>query len=144
MTTSKGEGALLALFSAVQSVAGAKVVRNEPEGADVPDGGLINVLDGDRGEPDELMSPRRFEFQHRAEIFVSIEAAESSERSSRMDELLQGICAAISADETLGGAVDLADPAPPETADQAIIGGKTVKGAILPVILYYVADTVCG
>lgn len=144
MPISKREAALQALFAAVRSVPNATIVRNEPEDVEIPEDGFINVLDGNPGEPDELLSPRQFEFQHRAEIFVTVGGQSSADRDARMDELLQGICAAILADETLGGAVDLADPAPPETTDEAIRGGETVKGAILPIILYYVADTVCG
>lgn len=144
MPSSKRESALLALFDAVKGVAGPEVVRNEPEAADIGSGGRVNILDGNPGEPDELLSPRRFEFQHRAEIFISVSGVNSSDRDSLMDEILQAVCAAVQADETLGGTVDLADPQPPETVDEAVPGSETIKAAILPVILYYVADTVCG
>lgn len=144
MATGKTEAALQALFAVIGEVDGPEIVRNAKEGDDIPPAGRVNLLDGNRGEPEALMSPLRYEFQHRAEIVVMVQENNQSTRDAQMDTILQALVAAVRGDPTLGGAVDYAYEAPPETDDEAIAGAETIKAALLPIILEYTAPTAVG
>ncbi len=60
MATGKTEAALQALFAHISTVSGPEIVRNEVEGGDIPVAGRVNQLDGNRGEPEALLSPLRY------------------------------------------------------------------------------------
>ncbi len=60
-------------------------------------------------------------------------------RDEAMDAILASLVAVVRDNPTLGGAVDYAYEAPPETDDEAISGAATIKAAMLPIILEYTA-----
>lgn len=144
MTDSTREAAIKALFSVVDAVSGIEARRNEPETARIPAGGLVILHDGDPGEPDVLLSPVSYFFEHRAELVVMVQAPAASTRDAAMDAILQAIAAAIAADDTLGGAVDRAAPGSPEIYDEPVEGGESIKAVLVPVILEYVATSSLG
>lgn len=144
MPTGKTEMALQALFAAISAVSGPEIVRNAVETGDVLAGGRVNQLDGNRGEPEELLSPHRYSFQHRVELIVMVQEGDQTVRDAALDNILQDIVAVVRGNPTLSGAVDYAYEAPPETDDEAIAGAETIKAALLPIILEYVAPTAVG
>jgi hypothetical protein len=68
--TSKREQALTGLFLCLQSLSGPVVKRNEPLPSKVPAEGLVILRDGDVGEPEIILSPTHYIYQHQAEIEV--------------------------------------------------------------------------
>ena len=144
MADSKREAALKALLSVLAGISGPTVKRNMLEEQDLPDGGLIVLLDGDPGDPDVTLSPPSYYFQHRAEVVVHVGGGDAAARDAALDALLQQIAAAVSADDTLGGAVEMATLEPAEFLGEPVEGGAAVKSAEFGVVLEYEATTPLG
>lgn len=134
---SKREEATAALFSALSGIIGAEVVRNEFGQETIPAGGRVIVSEGDLPEPEATLSPASYYYEQMAHVHVFVEAATSSARDTRMDEILEAIDTAIQADTTLGGKVDLAVPHTVDFEEEAVIGGQDVKGALVHIALFY-------
>ena len=144
MANSKREAALKALHAVLVGITGPTVVRNEPETAKIPAGGLVVLRDGDPGNPEVLLSPTSYAYAHRAEVVLQIQSVDAAARDAAMDTLLQSIGAAIAADETLGGTVDMAVPGAPEMIDEPVEGAASIKAALVPVYLDYVTSAPLG
>ncbi len=144
MTNSVRETALKALHAALSRIPGPIVARNEPEPSRIPTGGLVVLRDGEPGDPDVLLSPTSYIYTHRVEVEVLVQNGNSLTRDTAMDTLLQAIGAAISADETLGGAVDKAWPGSPELISEPVEGAAAIKAALAPVFLEYITSTPLG
>ena len=137
MTISKREQALQGLFLILQGLSGPVVKRNEPLPSKVVAEGLVILRDGDVGEPEIILSPTRYIYQHRAEIEVLVQKANQAERDTALDTILQSIGTALAADPTLGGVVDYMAPGAPELMEETVEGAPTLKAAVVPVILEY-------
>lgn len=98
--------------------------------------GLIILRDGDPGEPEILLSPATYLWQHRAEIEVIVQQPTTA-ATTTLDDLLSAIATALAADRTLGGLVDWVDWGAPQMRDLAIEGAVPLKAAVVPVILHY-------
>lgn len=135
---SKSETVLQALFAALQAhaPAGAKVLRNETQLNNIPPAGIMILRDGSPGEPEELMSPPSYWYDHRAEIEVVTDTTVEA-RNAAFDRLKLSIAAALAADRTLGGTCDHAIGEAPVPADLPIEGAEGFKAAIVPVVLSY-------
>lgn len=135
--TSTREQALMGLFSYLQGLTGPDIRRNEPLPAIIPEAGLIILRDGQPGEPEILLSPTRYIYQHQAEVEVLIQDADQTQRDARLDTLLVAIGEALDAAGTLGVPVDVCRPGAPEFLLEHTEGAPTVKAAVVPVILEY-------
>ncbi|OKH89213.1 hypothetical protein [Thalassospira sp. TSL5-1] len=144
MPDSTREKALNALLALLETIDGVRAERNEPETETIPSGGLVSLRDGDPGEPEMLLSPLTYEWQHVAEIMVQKQHVDARTRDRDMDVILQAIDIAIDADCTLGGAVDLARLGAPEIITEAVEGAATIKAIRLPVLLEYTTTTPLG
>lgn len=133
------EQVLAELFLQIQQVPSATVKREEPLPEKVPAGGLVILRDGDPGEPEVLLSPLTYLWQHRAEIEVVVQRP-ASEGASALDALLSDLGIALSADRTLGGLVDWVEWSAPQTRDLAIDGAAGLKGAVVTVTLHYASS----
>lgn len=83
----------------------AEVWRATDVPRDIPPWGLIEVAEGDSVEQ-PLLSPLRFEIDQQVELYVSITAEDEHARDAALDALLGQIHTLVTADRTLGGAVD--------------------------------------
>lgn len=138
MTASTREQALMGLFSCLQGLTGPVLKRNEPLPTKVPEACLIILRDGDPGEPEVILSPTRYVYQHRAEVEVLVQEADQAERDAALDTLLVAVGDALTADPTLGGKVDIVRPGSPELLQETIEGAPTIKAALIPVFLEYI------
>lgn len=129
------ESALQALYTKLQEISGPVVVRNDVETEKIPSDGLINLIDGDPGEPEVTLSPTTYHYEHRAEIEVYVQGRHG--RDSLLDILIESIEEKLMEDDSLGGMVEYCEPQAPSTEDISIEGAPGVKGAIIPVILCY-------
>lgn len=136
MTTTR-ETILQALFTLLQTVPSAKVLRNEVLPEKVPDAGLLILRDGDPGDPEVLLSPLSYYWQHRAQLEVVVQKGTADERDAAMDTLLEAIATAVSTDRTLGGLCDRVTPQAPDTSMLSIDGAPQIKGAVIPIELIY-------
>jgi len=130
------ETTLQALHTRLQTLP-ATALRGEVLPERVPTDGLMILRDGDPGDPEVLLSPLLYLFEHRAEIEVVVQASDPTTRDAALDTLLASIGAALAADRTLGGLCDWAEPKAPKPVDLAIEGAATLKAAVVPVILTY-------
>jgi hypothetical protein len=137
--TTRREEVLTALLSAIEGVPAATVKREEPLPEKVPAGGLVILRDGDPGEPEVLLSPLTYLWQHRADIEVIVQKA-PDEAPAALDALLAAVGSALSADRTLGGLVDWVEWSAPQTRDHAIDGAAGLKGAVVTVTLHYASS----
>jgi hypothetical protein len=69
----------------------------------VPPEGLLILRDGEPGEPEVTLSPRRYHYQHRAEIEAVVQG---TDLDVAFDTLIASIGAVLTADRTLGGLCD--------------------------------------
>lgn len=137
--TTRREEILLALLVRLQTIPNAIIKREEPLPETVPAAGLVILRDGDPGEPEVLLSPLSYLWQHQADIEVVIQTS-SNEASAALDILLSEIGAALADDRTLGGLVDWIEWTGPQTQDLAIDGAAGLKGAIVTVTLHYASS----
>ena len=133
----KRETILQALFALLSGIAGPTVLRNGNLPERVPAGGIVILRDGDPGEPEILLSPAEYVYEHRADADVVVDAATPAARDAIFDGILQTIGVAIIADRTLGGLCDYAETAAPVPVDLIVEGAPGFKAATLPIILHY-------
>ena len=131
------ENILQALFSVLEAIPSIKTLRNESLPEKIPSGGLLILRDGEPGEPEILLSPLSYYWQHRAQLEVLVQKGTADERDAALDDLLQAIGTAIASDRTLGGLCDRMTAFAPDTSTLAVEGAAQIKGAVVPVELIY-------
>jgi hypothetical protein len=141
--TTRREEVLAALLGCLQAVPAASVKREEPLPEKVPACGLVILRDGDPGEPEVLLSPLTYLWQHRAEIEVIVQTI-PAEAPAALDALLAEVGSALSVDRNLGGLVDWVEWSAPQTRDLAIDGAAGLKGAVVTVTLHYASSDPLG
>jgi hypothetical protein len=139
MTTTR-EQVLGALFERLSSVLEAKVLRNETLPERVPEDGLVILRDGDPGEPEAILSPLRWSYQHRIDLDVAVQGPTPAERDAAFDALITAIGAAVAADRSLGGLVERLDALAPIPTELAIEGAAGLKAATLGITANYIAS----
>lgn len=139
MADSKSEQVLKAFFAALQAAApvGASVVRNETLPVRVPAAGWICLRDGDPGQPEALMSPPVYVYEHLAEVDVVIDLDTAAARDAAFDVLKQAVGAATAADRTLGGLCDYVLGQAPVPIELPMDGTENLKAASVGVNLIY-------
>jgi hypothetical protein len=138
------EAILQALFTLLQTITDVTVLRNENVPEKIPSGGLIILRDGDPGEPETLLSPLSYYWQHRALIEAIVQKGDQAARDLALDGLYRKISLAIAGDRTLGGLCDRITPQAADTNVLAIEGSPQIKGAIIPIELIYVTADPLG
>ena len=128
---------ILQALHALLQILPATVLRGEVLPERVPTDGLMILRDGDPEDPEVLLSPLLYLYDHRAEIEVVVQAGDPATRDTALDILLTSIGAALAADRTLGGLCDWVEPEAPKPVDLPIEGAATLKAAVVPVILTY-------
>lgn len=138
MASSKSEQVIAALFAALKDgLPGVTVERNSALPERIPAGGLVIVRDGEPGEPDFIFSPPTYFYEHRAEVDVIVDGANSAARDAAFDSIKTAVAAVLALDRTLGGLVDYAlgeNPAPLEIEEP---GAESLKAAAIMVVLPY-------
>ena len=138
------ETILQALFAQLQTIPDARVLRNEVLPEVIPAGGLIILRDGETGEPETMLSPISYYWQHRAMLDIAVQKGEAAERDAALDTLFEDIATVLSTDRTLGGLCDLVTPLAPEIGSLGINQAPSVKTAIVLIELIYVTDGQLG
>jgi hypothetical protein len=138
------EAILQALFTLLQTITDVTVLRNEAVPEKIPSGGLIILRDGDLGEPETLLSPLSYYWQHRALVEAIVQKGDQAARDLALDGLYRKISLAIAGDRTLGGLCDRITPQAPDSNVLAVEGSPQIKGAIIPVELIYVTADPLG
>ena len=130
------EQILSALLARLETVPDATVRREAPLPETVPAGGLIILRDGDPGDPEVLLSPISYLWEHQTEVEVIIQRGASDE-SAALDTLLTAVGAALAGDRSLGGLAEWLDWGAPKTSGLAIDGAAALRGAMVPITIHY-------
>ena len=117
------------------------VLRGETIPQRIPAGGLVVVRDGETVDETPILSPLAWQIEHRAEVEVTVAGATPAARTMLLDGLLVDIAAAISANRTLGGVVEWAQPGGATFEDVEFEGAAAARAASVPVTLFF---TVAG
>lgn len=128
------ETILAALHARLQTLA-APVLRGEVLPERIPASGLIILRDGKPGDPEVMLSPLTYFYEHRAELEVVIQAGTG--RDALFDALTADIGSALAVDRTLGGLCDWVEAEAPEPVDLPIEGAAALKAAVITVVLHY-------
>lgn len=136
------ETALAALFVCLQDALGVRsptplVLRNETVPQRIPAGGLVVLRDGETVEETAILSPLAWQVEHRAELEVTVGGATPAARNTLLDALLVELAAAVTADRTLGGVVEWAQPGAPAFEDVEVEGAAAARAAAIPVTLFF-------
>ncbi len=132
--------ALLGSLSALQSPQ-VTVAHNLDKPQKIPDSGMIVLRDGASGEPEMLLSPLTYIYEHIATLEVMVQNADQAARDAMLDNLLTGIAAILSANRTLGGLAEWMEPRAPEFLDEPVEGAATMRMATVPVMIrFFTAD----
>lgn len=114
-----------------------QALRGQTAPQRLPPGGLVVIRDGEIVQETAILSPMAFAIAHRAEVEVTVAGATPTARSALLDALLVDIGAAITADRTLGGAVEWAQPGSLEFQDVEFEGAAAARAALVPVTLWF-------
>ena len=132
------EQALSAIYtnlSALQTST-VKVHRNLDKPQKV-EGGLIIMRDGASEEPDVLLSPLTYIYQHLVQIEVLVQNANATARDGQLDALLIAIGGVITADRSLGGLAEWTEAQAPAFVEEPIEGATTVKMAQFSIMVRF-------
>ena len=130
------EQILAALLARLETVPDATVRREAPLPETVPAGGLIILCDGDPGDPEVVLSPVSYLWEHQTEIEIILQRGQDDD-SAALDTLLMAVGNALAADRSLGGLAEWLDWGAPKTSGLAIDGAAALRGATVPVTIHY-------
>lgn len=135
---SQRENAIGALFAVLGQLSlGTTVKRNAALPERIADHAMAILRDGEMGEPEVLLSPLTYHWQHQVAIELFVADPDASTRDSRMDGLLTELASLIEADRTLAGVVEYAEIGQPKFDELAPEGTSGIKACLLPVVLHY-------
>jgi hypothetical protein len=123
------EQILWALLARLETVPGATVKREAPLLETVHAGGLIILRDGDPGDPEVMLSPVTYLWEHQTEIEIILQRGQDDD-SAALDSLLIAVGNALAADRSLGGLAEWLDWGAPKTSGLAIDGTASLRGRI--------------
>jgi len=140
------ETAIAALQSRLVTTLAARnpapiVLRGETMPQRISAGGLVVVRDGETVEETPILSPLAWQIEHRAEVEITVAGATPAARNALLDALLVEVAAAITANRTLGGAVEWAQPGSAFFEDVEFEGAAAARAAAIPITLWF---TVAG
>ncbi|PZP83838.1 MAG: acyl-CoA transferase [Azospirillum brasilense] len=131
------ETLLQALHDRLQTLASSDnlVTRNPGKAQKIPDGGaLVTLRDGDSGEPEVLLSPLTYIYEHEASIEVSVSTLSPE---TLLDTVLQSIGTVLEADRTLGGLAEWMEPRAADVLQDDLEGAPAIRLATIPVMIRF-------
>ena len=139
--TSTREKILEALFTKLQTLGTSmvRVYRNMDKPQKV-ESGMIIMRDGASEEPEVLLSPLTYIYQHLVNIEVMVQDANSANRDSELDALLSAIGNIITANRSLSGLAEWVEANAPAFIQEPIEGAPTVKMAQLSIMVRFVTS----
>jgi hypothetical protein len=137
------EQILCTLLARLETIPAATAKREAPLPETVPAGGLIILRDGDPGDPEVVLSPVSYLWEHQTEIEVIIQRG-AADDSAALDALLMAVGGALAADRSLGGLAEWLEWGAPKTSGLAIDGAPALRGATVPVTIHYCSSDPLG
>jgi len=137
--TSKREQVISALFDKLKTLetANLKIYRNLDKAQQVPTDGMIVLRDGAGDEPEILLSPLTYIYEHLLGLEVLVQNADSAARSNLLDTLLVNIGSIINANRTLDGLAEWVEVKSPDFNDDPIEGAATIRSATVQIMVRF-------
>ncbi|MEQ1788831.1 MAG: hypothetical protein ABL857_00155 [Rickettsiales bacterium] len=137
--TSKREQVISALFNKLKTLetASLKIYRNLDKPQTIPTGGIMVLRDGAGDEPEILLSPLTYIYEHLLGLEVLVQNADSSTRSNLLDGLLVNIGSIINANRTLDGLAEWVEAKAPDFNDDPIEGAATIRSANVQIMVRF-------
>ena len=136
---SKREQILQAFYNALKALetSNLKVYRNLDKPQKIERDGIIIIRDGETQEPEVLLSPLTYIYEHYILLEVMVQNSDASIRDSALDNLLISVGNIINANPTLGGLAEWLEAKAPETTIEPIEGSSTIRTANVQVMARY-------
>jgi hypothetical protein len=134
------EQILVAFFNELKTLETSliKVVRNPDKAMKVLEkGAIITLQDGESGEPEMLLSPLTYIYEHIATIELVVNTAYAQSQGTTLDDLLMIIENLILADRTLGGLAEWVEARAPEFIQEAVEGAPAMRAANVNVMMRF-------
>ena len=114
-----------------------KVYRNLDKPQQVPTNGMIVLRDGASAEPEMLLSPLTYIYEHLAAVEIMVQNPDPVIRDSTLDALLVSIGSVITANRTLDGLAEWVEARSPEFQEEPIEGAASIRAATVQVMLRF-------
>ena len=141
--TSKREQILSTLFTKLQTLQSAtvKTYRNMDKAQKITTGGIINMHDGASEEPEVILSPLTYIYEHIVTLEVMVQNPNSATRDTALDALLVSISSVINTNRTLDGLAEWVEARSPDFDEEPIEGAATVRTATVQIMVrFYTTD----
>lgn len=137
--TSKREQVLDRLATKLKTLetASLKVYRNLDKPQKIPSGGIVILRDGGGEEPEVLLSPLTYIYEHLVTAEIMVQNPDPTIRNSTIDALLVGIGSVINANRTLDGLAEWIEARSPEFQEEPIEGAASVRTATVLIMLRF-------
>ncbi len=137
--TSKREQVISGLYAKLKALEGAnlKVYRNMDKPQKVPSGGIIIVRDGTAEEPEVLLSPLTYIYEHNVTIEAMVQSPDSTVRDTALDALLVSIGSIITSNRNLDGLAEWVEARTPDFIEEPIEGAATLRLATVNVMVRF-------
>ena len=139
---SKREQVLDRLTSKLKTLESAtlKVYRNLDKPQQVPTNGMIVLRDGASAEPEMLLSPLTYIYEHLAVVEIMVQNPDPAIRDSTLDALLVSIGSVITANRTLDGLTEWVEARSPDFQEEPIEGAASIRAATVQVMLRFATN----
>ena len=114
-----------------------KVYRNLDKPQAVPTSGMIVLRDGASDEPEVLLSPLTYIYEHVATLEAMVQQADPATRATLIDALMVSIGSVIANNRTLDGIAEWMEARSPEFDDEPIEGAASVRMATIQVMVRF-------
>ena len=141
--TSKREQVLDRLATKLKTLetASLKVYRNLDKPQKIPSGGIVILRDGGGDEPEVLLSPLTYIYEHLVTAEIMVQNPDPTIRNSTIDALLVGIGSVINANRTLDGLAEWIEARSPEFQEEPIEGAASIRTAtVLIMVRFFTSD----
>jgi hypothetical protein len=141
--TSKREQVLDRLATKLKTLetASLKVYRNLDKPQKIPSGGIVILRDGGGEEPEVLLSPLTYIYEHLVTAEIMVQNPDPTIRNSTIDALLVGIGSVINANRTLDGLAEWIEARSPEFQEEPIEGAASIRTAtVLIMVRFFTSD----
>lgn len=136
---SKREQVLSTLFTKMKALetASIKVYRNLDKPQKITDKGVIILRDGAEDEPEVLLNPLTYIYEHLVNAEAVVQAADQKTRDDLLDALLVSIGSVINANRTLNGLAEWVEARSPDYQQEPIEGAESIRSATVQIMIRY-------
>lgn len=115
-----------------------KVLHNAEKPTKIPMNGAVIILrDGESGDPEILLSPLTYIYEHRANLEIMVDHAYAQSQQTSLDDLLMVIGNLIENNRSMNGLAEWIEAAAPEFLQEATEGAPAIRAATVNVLMRF-------